>query len=147
MNVRSTIVSRLRCERGEGMVSALMLLGGVLIPLIFLVALFGRIEQGRLAASQAAQAAVRAAVEAPSADAAQAAAEQQLADEQAQTHAALRLELAGSFQRGGIIEADVTGEIPVGHLPVLGNFGTITVHATARAPVDRYRSLLGATNG
>ena len=141
MNTRSTIVRRLGEERGEGMVSALMLLGGVLVPLIFLVALFGRIEQGRLAAAQAARAAVRAAVQAPSADAAQAAAEQQLADEQAQTHAALRLQLAGSFQRGGIVEADVTGEIPVGHLPVLGDFGTITVHATARAPIDQYRSL------
>ena len=128
------------------MISALMLLGGVLVPLIFLVALFARIEQGRLAAAQAAQAAVRAAVQAPSADAAQAAAERQLGDEQAQTHATLRLQLAGSFERGGIIEADVTGEIPVGHLPVLGDFGTITVHATARAPVDRYRSLDGTGN-
>ena len=146
MTALSAIVGRLRDECGEGMISALMLLGGVLVPLVFLVALFARIEQGRLAAAQAAQAAVRAAVQSPSADAAQASAERQLGDEQAQTHARLRLQLAGSFERGGIIEADVTGEIPVGHLPVLGDFGTMTVHATARAPVDRYRSLDGTGN-
>jgi hypothetical protein len=131
----------LGCERGEGMVSALILLAGVLIPLIFLVALFGRIEQARLAASQAAQAAVRAAVQAPTAQAAQAAADQQLADQQTQTAAALSLQLAGSFDRGGVLEADVTGQIAIGRLPMLGDFGTITVHASARAPVDQYRSL------
>jgi len=135
------IAGSLAGEQGEGIVSALILLAGVLIPLIYLVALFGRIEQGRLAVSQAAQAAVRAAVEAPTATAAQAAAEQQLADEQAETHAPLRLELDGSFERGAVIEADVSAQIAIGHLPVLGDFGTITVHATARAPVDRYRSL------
>jgi hypothetical protein len=132
---------RLRVEQGEGIVSALLLLAGVLLPLLYLVALLGRIEQGRLAVSQAAQAAVRAAVEAPTATGAQAAADQQLADEQAQTHTPLRLELTGSFERGSVLEADVSGQIVVGHLPLLGEFGTITVHAIARAPIDRYRSL------
>ena len=61
-----------------------------MIPLIFLVALFGRVEQARLAASQAAQAAVRAAVEAPTPQDAQTAAEQQLATEQTQTGRAAR---------------------------------------------------------
>ena len=61
------IRSLLRDESGEGIVSALMLLAGVLIPLIYLVVVFSQIEQGRLAAGQAAQAAVRAAVEALSA--------------------------------------------------------------------------------
>src|SRR5260221_75077 len=68
--------TRLRDERGEGMLSALMLLAGVLIPILFLVPLFGRVEQGRLAAAQAAQEAVRAAAESPSPTAAQHAAEQ-----------------------------------------------------------------------
>jgi hypothetical protein len=141
MSRNAKIARLLAGEQGEGIVTALILLAGVLIPLIYLVALFGRIEQGRLAVSQAAEAAVRAAVEAPTPTAAQAAAEQQLADEQAQTHTPLRLELGGSFERGSVIEADVSGQVAIGHLPLLGDFGTITVHASARAPVDRYRSL------
>jgi len=138
----STLRHRLASERGEGIVSALMLLAGVLIPLIFLLPVVGRLEQGRLAASQAARAAVRAAAESASATAAQAAAEQQLADEQAQTRTPLHMQLSGNFERGGSLEATVTGQVATGHLPLLGDFGTITVHATARAPVDQYRSLL-----
>ena len=137
------IVQWLRSERGEGIVSALMLLAGALIPLIYLVVVFAQVEQGRLAAGQAAQAAVRAAVEAPDGPAAQAAAEQQLADEQAQTSATLQLQLNGSFARGGVLEADVSGQVAVGNLPFLGSFGTITVHASARAPIDPYRSISG----
>lgn len=139
---RAWVPRRLRSERGDGIISALMLLAGVLIPLIFLVALVGRLEQGRLAVSQAAQAAVRAAAESPSAAAAQTAAAQQLADEQAQTEAPLQLRLAGTFGRGGSLQATVTGQVAIGHLPFLGDFGTVTVHATARAPIDQYRSLL-----
>jgi hypothetical protein len=138
----SRLRRRLRDERGEGIVSALMLLTGVLLPLLFLLPLVGRVEQGRLAVGQAARAAVRAAAEAPSAGAAEAAAEQQLAAEQAQTTAPLRLQLAGSFDRGSTLEATVTGDVSIGHLPLLGDFGTVRVHATARAPVDRYRSLV-----
>ena len=137
-----TLRQRLASERGEGIVSALMLLAGVLIPIIFLLPLVGRLEQGRLAASQAARAAVRAAAESASATAAQAAAEQQLADEQAQTRTPLHMQLSGNFERGGSLEATVTGQVAIGHLPLLGDFGTITVHATARAPVDQYRSFL-----
>jgi Flp pilus assembly protein TadG len=140
--VRRTLQNRLASERGEGIVSALMLLSGVLIPVIFLLPLVGRLEQGRLAASQAARAAVRAAAESPSAAAAQSAAEQQLADAQAQTRTPLHLHLSGSFERAGSLQATVTGQVSIGHLPLLGDFGTITVHATARAPVDQYRSLL-----
>ena len=138
----ATLRHRLASERGEGIVSALMLLSGVLIPLIFLLPVVGRLEQGRLAAAQAARAAVRAAAESDSATAAQAAAEQQLADEQAQTRTPLHMQLSGSFERDGSLEATVTGQVAIGHLPLLGDFGTITVHATARAPVDQYRSLL-----
>jgi hypothetical protein len=132
----------LASERGEGIISALMLLSGVLIPLIFLVPLVGRLEQGRLAVSQAARAAVRAAAESPSAEAAQTAVQQQLADERAQTRTPLQLQLAGTFERGGSLEATVAGQVAIGHLPLLGDFGTITVHATAWAPIDQYRSLL-----
>jgi hypothetical protein len=137
----SRLRQRLADERGEGIVSALMLLSGVLLPLLFLLPLVGRFEQGRLAAAQAARAAVRAAVEAPSAGAAATAAEQQLAAEQAATRTPLRLRLSGSFSRGGTLEATVTGDVSVGHLPLLGDFGTVHIQETARAPVDRYRSL------
>jgi hypothetical protein len=139
----NSLLHRLRDESGEGIVSALLLLGGVLVPLLFLIALVGQVEQGRLAASQAARAAVRAAVEASSASAAQTAAQQQLATEQSQTGTALQLQLSGSFERGGVLEADVSGQVRLGRLPLLGDFGTITVHATARAPIDSYRSLPG----
>lgn len=122
--------------------SALMLLSGVLIPVIFLLPLVGRLEQGRLAVSQAARAAVRAAAESPSPSAAESAAAQQIADEQSQIRTPLQLQLSGSFERGGNLQATVTGQVSIGHLPLLGDFGTITVHATARAPVDQYRSLL-----
>ena len=65
---------RLAAEDGQGIVSGLILLAGVLLPLLFVVPLFARIEQARLAADQGARAAVRAAVQAPSAnDATQAA--------------------------------------------------------------------------
>ena len=143
----SRTLSRLGGERGEGIVSALMLLAGVLIPLLFLLPLVGRLEQGRLAVSQAARAAVRAAAESPSAAAAQAAAEQELAAEQAQTRTPLRLQLSGSFERGGTLQASVSGQVAIGHLPLLGDFGTITVQASARAPVDQYRSLLSQGAG
>ena len=59
------LTRRFADEDGQGIVSALLLLAGVLLPLMFLVALFGRIEQGRLAADQTAQDAVRAASLAP----------------------------------------------------------------------------------
>jgi uncharacterized membrane protein len=63
MNRSRRLRRRLASERGEGIVSALMLLSGVLITLIFLVPLVGWLEQGRLAVSQAARGAVRAAAE------------------------------------------------------------------------------------
>ena len=70
---------RLRGEEGQGIVQALLLLAGVLLPLMFLVALFGRIEQGRLAAAQTARDAVRAASQAASQPAAEQAANAALA--------------------------------------------------------------------
>ncbi len=136
-----TLRRRLAGERGEGIVSALMLLAGVLLPVLFLLPLVGRIEQGRLAVTQAARAAVRAAVESDSAAGAETAAEQELAVEQTQTSTPLRLTLSGSFVRGGTLQATVSGQVAVGHLPLLGDFGTMSVHASARAPVDQYRSL------
>ena len=97
-----TFRRRLRDERGQGLISALILLAGVLLPLLFLVPLFARLEQGRLAAEQAARDAVRAAVEAPNPTAAQAAAVNALERARAQTGEPLRLELEGQFARGGV---------------------------------------------
>jgi len=132
-------------ERGEGMVSALLLLAGALLPLLFLIVLFGRIEQAKLVVTQAASASVRAAVLAPSEPAAQAAAAEELAAAQAQSAASLSLRLAGSFSRGGLLEADVSAALPLGELPFFGAVGTITIEASARAPVDAYRSFPGAS--
>jgi hypothetical protein len=133
---------RLRDERGQGLISALILLAGVLLPLLFLVPLFARLEQGRLAAEQAARDAVRAAVEAPNPNAAQTAADNALARARAQTGEPLRLELDGQFARGGVLTARVHTSVAFASLPVVGRFGTIELSGRASAPVDRYRSLL-----
>jgi hypothetical protein len=137
-----TFLWRLRDERGQGLISALILLAGVLLPLLFLVPLFARLEQGRLAAEQAARDAVRAAVEAPNPNAAQTAAANALARARVQTGEPLRLELNGQFARGGVLTARVHTSVAFASLPVVGRFGTIELSGRASAPVDRYRSLL-----
>lgn len=138
--------SRLGSERGQGLVSALVLLAGVLLPLLFLVPLFARLEQGRLVAEQAARDAVRAAVEAPNADAAQAAAANALARARTQTHEPPRLELGGQFARGAVLTARVHTSVAFASLPFVGRFGTVELSGRASAPVDRYRSLLGGSS-
>ena len=137
-----TVRRRLRDERGQGLISALILLAGVLLPLLFLVPVFARLEQGRLAAEQAARDAVRAAVEAPNPTAAQTAADTALARARVQTGEPLRLELNGQFARGGVLTARVHTSVAFASLPVVGHFGTIELSGRASAPVDRYRSLL-----
>jgi hypothetical protein len=48
-----TLLRNLQREEGElGIVSALLLLGGVLLPIMFIVVAFARIESGRLAAAR-----------------------------------------------------------------------------------------------
>jgi hypothetical protein len=137
------LTRKLKSERGEAaMVSGVLLLAGVLIPLMFLIALYARIELAQVHAQQAARDAVRSAVQAPNPAAAHAAASTALAQEQAGTSVPLALSLTGAFARGQVMSAHVTATVPIGALPVLGHFGTITVHADASAPVDRYRSIL-----
>lgn len=134
---------RLSGEGGEAaMVSGVLLLAGVLIPLMFLIALYARIELAQVDAQQAARDAVRSAVQAPNATAASAAAAEAVAREQAAAKAPLSLSLTGTYGRGDVMSAQVTTVVPIGSLPFLGHFGTITVHGRASAPVDRYRSLL-----
>jgi hypothetical protein len=135
--------SRLVEERGEASIlSGVLLLAGVLIPLMFLIPLFARIELAQLDSQQAARDAVRSAVQAPDAAAAHAAATRALAREQAGIHVPLTLDLAGNYSRGEAMTATVSTSVPIGTLPLLGGFGTITIHARANAPVDRYRSIL-----
>ena len=90
------LLLRVRSESGQALISSLILLAGVLIPLLFLVPLFARVEQGRLAAEQAARDAVRAAVQSPSSTAAQVSAEAAVARARAQTGEELQLRLEGS---------------------------------------------------
>jgi multidrug efflux pump subunit AcrA (membrane-fusion protein) len=134
-------VRRLPGEEGQGMVQALLLLAGVLLPLMFLVALFGRIEQGRLAAEQTARDAVRAASQAASQPAAEQAANTALARAQQQTGLPLSLSLQGELQRGATLTASTTVDVSLADLPFFGRLGTISIHGQARAPVDQYRSL------
>ena len=136
------LLFRLRSESGQALISGLILLAGVLIPLLFLVPLFARVEQGRLAAEQAARDATRAAVQAPSSTAAQAAAEAAVARARAQTGESLQLTLEGEFARASVLRARVRTEVDLARIPLFGSIGTVEVSGDAAAPVDRYRSLL-----
>jgi hypothetical protein len=138
----SGLCARLRAEGGQALVSGLIVLAGVLLPLLFLVPLFARVEQGHLAAEQAARDAIRAAVQAPSAGAAQAAAQTAVRRAEAQTGEALELTLEGAFGRGSVLRARVRGRVDLARLPLFGAIGTVEVQGHAAAPVDRYRSLL-----
>jgi hypothetical protein len=136
-------IRRLATERGEAAIlSGVLLLAGVLIPLMFLIPLYARIELAQVDAQQAATSAVRSAVHAPNAAAANTAASTALARERGATSVPLTLSLTGTYARGQAMTANVTTTVPIGTLPFLGHFGTITVHAHASAPVDRYRSIL-----
>jgi hypothetical protein len=142
MTIRA-LTAKLAGERGEAaMVSGVLLLVGVLIPLMFLIPLYARIELAQVDSQQAARDAVRSAVQAPSASAANAAAAGAVTREQAADGMPLSLNLTGTFSRGQVMSARVTARVPIGTLPFLGHFGTITVHGRASAPVDRYRSIL-----
>jgi hypothetical protein len=137
----STALRRLRADNGQGIISGLILLAGVLLPLMFVIPLFARIEQAHLAADQAARAAVRAAVEAPSAGDAPQAAQAAVDETRAQTGVPLTLDLQGTFARGETLTVHAVAEVQVGTLPFLGSFGTIHIDGKAQAPVDQYRSL------
>jgi hypothetical protein len=138
-----TLLRKLRREEGElGLVSALLLLAGVLLPIMFIVVAFARIENGRLAAAQAARDAVRAAVEAPTATGAQQVADDAIARAEMKSGVPLQLQLDGTFARGAVVHAQTSAQIDLASLPFIGQLGTITVHGSAAAPVDAYRSLV-----
>ena len=137
------LLLRVRSESGQALISSLILLAGVLIPLLFLVPLFARVEQGRLAAEQAARDAVRAAVQSPSSTAAQVSAEAAVARARAQTGEELQLRLE-EFARASVLRARVRTEVDLARIPLFGSIGSVEVSGDAAAPVDRYRSLLGS---
>lgn len=138
---------RVASERGEGLITGLMLLAGVLIPLMFIVPLFGRMETAHLAAQQAARDAARSAALAPDEAAARTAAQRAVADARSQTGVPLSLSLGGRFARNDTITANTSASVAMGSLPGLGNIGTVTVRGRASAPIDRYRSLRPAGGG
>lgn len=132
-----------RDESGEGLISGLILMAGVMLPLMFLIAIFGQLLTARLATEQAARDAVRSAVQAPTPSQARADARAALGRAQGgQGRGQLRLALGGEFQPGEVMTARVTTSVPIGTVPLLGSFGTVTVTGRASAPVDRYRSVL-----
>jgi hypothetical protein len=137
------LLACVRSESGQALISGLILLAGVLIPVLFLVPLFARVEQGRLAAEQAARDAVRAAVQSPSSTAAKAAAEAAVARSRTQTGQPLELALEGEFARASVLRARVRTEVDLASIPFFGSVGSVEVSGDAAAPVDRYRSLLG----
>src|SRR5262249_17540197 len=116
----SRVARRLRCEDGAGTVSALLLLAGVPLPLMFLAPLLSGIEQGRLAVDQAARDAVRAAVQAPSPEQAQQAAAQALQRAQAQTNTPLQLRLEGTFARDSVLRVQTSGQVALASIPFFG---------------------------
>jgi hypothetical protein len=134
--------ARTRAEDGQALISGLLLLVAVLVPLLFIVPLFARVEQGRLAAEQAARDAVRAAAQAPSSTAAETAALAAVARAREQTGQPLELTLEGTFGRGTVLRARVRAEVDLSRIPLFGPIGTVEVSGDAAAPVDRYRSLL-----
>ncbi len=141
--IRRHLISRLGDERGEAaIISGVLLLAAVLIPLMFLVPLYARIELAQVDGQQAARDAVQSAVQAPSPSAAHAAASEALAREQPGSPTPPTLSLTGTYARGEVMSAQVTTSVPIGTLPLLGHFGTIVVHTRASAPVGRYRSIL-----
>lgn len=145
MSIRA-LIRRLDAERGEASIlSGLLLLAGVLIPLMFLIALYARIELAQVDSQQAARDAVRSAVQAPNALMANTAASEAVARERSVDRIPLSLDLTGTYARGQVMNANVTVRVPIGSLPFLGRFGTISIHSRASAPVDRYRSLQEGT--
>ena len=42
-----------------------------------------------------------------------------------------------------VLHAETKGQIALASVPFIGRLGTITVHGSAAAPVDTYRSLVG----
>lgn len=136
---------KLRDESGDGLITGLILIAGVLIPLMFIVPLFGRIETARLAAQQAALDAVRAATLAPTAPQANSAAQAAIQTTNQETGTTIHGKLTGQFARGSLLTVNTNTTIKAVALPGVVSFATVTISGQASAPVDTYRSLLPAS--
>ena len=134
--------SLFRREDGQAIVTGLLLLAGVLVPLLFIVPMFSRVETTRLAAEQAARDAVRSAVRAPTSGQATIAARQAVSRASRTSGTSLSLDLSGRFARGEIMLARVTARVSLADIGGGHGIGNVPISATARAPVDRYRSLM-----
>lgn len=133
---------RLRDESGQSLITGVIVIGALLIPLLFLIPLFARIELAHLAAEQTARDAARSAALVPTASAAHDASEAALARaRERDTPGSLAVSVSGEWERGAILRTDARSTVTIGRLPGLGRSGKVTVRAHARAPVDRYRSL------
>jgi hypothetical protein len=128
-------------ERGESLISGLLLIGSVLVPLLFIIVALSRIETAHLQVSQTARNAVRAAAQAPDLPHAQAAAAGTARTQHDDSTTTISVTLSGEFTRGATLQADARKHVSAISIPGLGSIGAITVHARARAPIDQYRSL------
>lgn len=129
-------------ERGDGLVDGLIILIGILIPLMFIVPLFGRIESARLAVEQASRDAVRAATLSATAQQANGAAQAAISNAGQESGTTIQGSLTGAFARGSVLTVDAHTTIKAVALPGLVSFGAVTISGQASAPVDQYRSLL-----
>ena len=137
------LLFRARSESGQALISSLILLAGVLIPLLFLVPLFARVEQGRLAAEQAARDAVRAArhrhrlrPRSPLRRRSRARGSKQ----ESHSSSCSRASSPARASSAPACEPRSTSH----ESRLFGSIGTVEVSGDAAAPVDRYRSLLGS---
>jgi hypothetical protein len=140
----NAIRRRLHDETGSSLITGTIVIGALMVPILFLVLLFARVELAHLAAEQAARDAVRSAAQAPDQEGASAAVDLAAARAPTVDGAPVRVALSGEWQRGSVLQADARTTVAIGRLPGLGRFGRVTVEARARTPLDQYRSLAGA---
>jgi hypothetical protein len=136
---------RVSDESGSSLITGVLVIGALMVPVLFLVPLFARVELAHLAAEQTARDAVRSAAQAPDLDRANSAVDLAAARARGDGRAPVRVSLSGEWRRGSVLQATARTTVTIGRLPGLGRFGRVTVQARARAPLDQYRSLAGAT--
>lgn len=140
--MRHLVQRIIREERGDGLIDGLIILIGILIPLMFIVPLFGRIESARLAVQQASQDAVRAATLSATSQQANTAAQAAISTTGQESNTSIQGSLTGQFARGSVLTVSAHTTINAVAIPGLVSFGSVTISGQASAPVDQYRSLL-----
>jgi hypothetical protein len=134
-------------DGGGALIEALLVGVVLMIPLVWLLAVLAQLHNGALAAAAAAREAGADAARAR--DAASAAAAVDAAVTRAFVDQGLnpasvrtRWSVPSGFERGGIVEVEVSYRVAVGGLPVLGTAFRQSIPVTARhvARMDPYRS-------